>query len=171
MRPERPRAHGGPQIASKRQAKEGGDVVFQAPLCHERASEPAKDRLLKLLPDVDSSPSPARRKRATVVSPGSSAAASIRIGINLFLTVRGCLSFLDYRDQRVRLWADDNTGHNSGDEEVDLDQRYATILTSYKLWLRTGSQIGYPNSTAHHGHRGLDACNFTSRLTTSLMQQ
>ncbi|KAH8039637.1 hypothetical protein HPB51_008230 [Rhipicephalus microplus] len=68
VRPERQRAHGGPQIASKRQAKEGGDVVFQAPLCHER-SEPAKDRLLKLLPDVDSSPSPARRKRATVRFP------------------------------------------------------------------------------------------------------
>ncbi|KAH8030905.1 hypothetical protein HPB51_012294 [Rhipicephalus microplus] len=50
VRPERPRAHGGPQIASKRQAKEGGDVVFQAPLCHER-SEPAKDRTI-LTPDM-----------------------------------------------------------------------------------------------------------------------
>ncbi|KAH8031198.1 hypothetical protein HPB51_013655 [Rhipicephalus microplus] len=30
----RPRAHGGPQIASKRQAKDGGDVVFQAPLLY-----------------------------------------------------------------------------------------------------------------------------------------
>ncbi|KAH8024833.1 hypothetical protein HPB51_001466 [Rhipicephalus microplus] len=91
-------------------------VVFQAPLCHERASEPAKDRRLKLLPDVDSSPFPARRKRATVVSPGSSAAASIRIGINLFLTVRGCLSFLDYRDQRkYKLIADtDYTCTNPG---------------------------------------------------------
>lgn len=36
---------------------------------HERASKPAKDRMLKLLPDVDSSPSPARRKGATLRFP------------------------------------------------------------------------------------------------------